>query len=46
MPSYQKFAKIGALEFPIIDQTHSSFMKQAARWLRKESEREQSKELS
>ena len=38
MPTYQTFAKIGALELPIIDQSRSLFMRQAAKWLRKRSE--------
>jgi hypothetical protein len=37
MPTYQTFAKIGALELPIIDQSRSLFMRQAAKWLRKRS---------
>ena len=38
MPTYQTFAKMGALELPIIDQSRSPFMRQAAKWLRKKSE--------
>lgn len=38
MPTYQTFAKMGALELPIIDQSRSPFMRQAAKWLRKRSE--------
>ena len=38
MPTYQTFTKMGALELPIIDQSRSPFMRQAARWLRKRSE--------
>jgi len=37
MPSYQPIAKIGGVEIPIINQSHSPKMRQIAGWLKKRS---------